>query len=163
MFVRSRLQCHRLQLSIVDTNRVDGRVRSTHIAALGSVPSDMSVPGRAAFWGQAERRVDKLGNQLDKATREKLLGELRTKIPVPTKAEQQEAKREAAKARAEFENAIAIVKKAGWSDADVVLAIRMTELDENEMRELTDETARGFERVQRAAFNKIRRRSRAAP
>jgi hypothetical protein len=120
MFVRSRLQSHRIHLSIVDTYRVDGRVQSTHVAALGSVPSDMGAVGRAVFWKQAERRVDKLGNRINKGTRDKLLAELRAKIPVPTKAEIELAEREVAAVDAAIKNMPAILLKAGWSTADIV-------------------------------------------
>ena len=37
MHVRSRLHHRRLQISLIDTRRVDGKVRQEHLASLGSV------------------------------------------------------------------------------------------------------------------------------
>jgi hypothetical protein len=53
MFVRFRHQGRRLQPSLMQTRRVDGKVRSEHIASLGSVDVDVSVRERLAFWAQA--------------------------------------------------------------------------------------------------------------
>jgi hypothetical protein len=44
MFVRFQQQ-GRLQPSLMQTRRVDGKVRSEHIASLGSVDADVSVIG----------------------------------------------------------------------------------------------------------------------
>jgi hypothetical protein len=50
MHVRARLHRRRIQISLVDTHRVDGKVRQEHIASLGSVPPEMTPADRLAFW-----------------------------------------------------------------------------------------------------------------
>jgi hypothetical protein len=59
MFVRFRSTPHvrplpldprRLQVSVVETRWSGGRVRHEHVASLGSVPREPSVPERIAFW-----------------------------------------------------------------------------------------------------------------
>jgi hypothetical protein len=49
MHVRARLRRRRLQISPIDTRRVDGKVRQEHIALLGSVPPAMTPADRLAF------------------------------------------------------------------------------------------------------------------
>jgi hypothetical protein len=44
MFVRFRQTAQRLQASLVETRRIDGKVRHEHIAGLGSV--EMAAIGR---------------------------------------------------------------------------------------------------------------------
>jgi hypothetical protein len=79
MHVRARLQYRRIQISLVDTHRVDGKVQQEHIASLGSVPPDMSPADRLAFWTQAHPRLARLGNRIDLA---KIMGELHAKVPM---------------------------------------------------------------------------------
>jgi hypothetical protein len=47
--VWARLRRRRLQISLIDTRRVDGKVRQEHIALLGSVPPAMTPADRLAF------------------------------------------------------------------------------------------------------------------
>jgi hypothetical protein len=52
MHVRARLHRRRIQISLVDTRRGDGKVQQEHIASLGSVPPEMTPADRLAFWTQ---------------------------------------------------------------------------------------------------------------
>jgi hypothetical protein len=52
MHVRARLHRRRTQISLLDTRRVDGKVRQEHIASVGSFPSEMTPADRLAFWTQ---------------------------------------------------------------------------------------------------------------
>ena len=54
---------NRLQLSLIETRRCDGKVRHEHIASLGS-----SVAERIAFWTRLHERLAKLANRVDAAT-----------------------------------------------------------------------------------------------
>jgi hypothetical protein len=74
MHVRARLRRRRLQISLIDTRRVDGKVRQEHIALLGSVPPAMTPADRLAFWTPVHPRL-----ALDQAA---LSGKLHTKVPM---------------------------------------------------------------------------------
>ena len=67
MFVRFRGSPNRLQISIVETRRLNGRVRHEHIASLGSIEMPLSVAGRIAFWQRVNERLGKLSNRIDPA------------------------------------------------------------------------------------------------
>jgi hypothetical protein len=155
MHIRARLQHRRLQISVVHSRRTGGKVRQQHIASLGSVSPDMTAQDRLTFWQQVQGRLTRLGNRLDKATKAKLLDELRAKIPVPTEGE-----REAGEDK--FASTVATLVRTGWSAGDIVRAIRLAELSENEIEEVVADTVRIFDRAQKAAINRVilkRRRS----
>ncbi len=109
---------YRLQVSIVENRRVDGKVRQEHVADLGSVDGYMlpefwvgidpsiivkirsanwdqrSVLARSTFWETAKPRLDRLANRLDpKAIRMAV----HARIPWPKQQE-----REVAEAQADF-------------------------------------------------------------
>jgi hypothetical protein len=54
---------HRLEVSIVETCREDGKVRQRHIASLGSLASD-SPAARERFWLECEARLTRLSNRI---------------------------------------------------------------------------------------------------
>jgi hypothetical protein len=64
MFVRYRQTETRLQVSLVETRRVSGRVRHEHVASFGSVEVPPSVEDRIAFWQRLHERVAKLANRM---------------------------------------------------------------------------------------------------
>jgi hypothetical protein len=82
MHVRARLHRRRIQISLVDTRRVEGKVRQEHIASLGSVPPEMTPADRLAFWTQVHPRLARLDNRLDQAALAKIMGELHSKVPM---------------------------------------------------------------------------------
>jgi hypothetical protein len=84
MFVRFRHQGRRLQPSLMQTRRVDGKVRSEHIASLGSVDADLSLRERLAFWAKLPGRLDRLGNRVAAAEHGKIYGVLHARIPMVT-------------------------------------------------------------------------------
>ena len=88
MFVRFRQTAQRLQASLVETRRIDGKVRHEHIAGLGSVEMPLSVEGRLAFWQRLHERLAKLSNCVDAAMQSKLLGDIHVRIPMVTLDEQ---------------------------------------------------------------------------
>jgi len=85
MFVRFRQSRRRLQCSLLETRRVDGKVRHEHIASLGTIEIPPSIADRAAFWGALLQRLGKLSNRLSHQTHGKLFEQIKVKIPIPTK------------------------------------------------------------------------------
>jgi hypothetical protein len=78
----------RLQVSLVETRRVDGRVRHEHVASFGSVEVPPSVEDRIAFWQRLHERLAKLSNRLDATAQAKVLGDIHGRIPMVTPEEQ---------------------------------------------------------------------------
>lgn len=102
MFPRFRQTEHRLQVSLVETRRVDGKVQHEHVAGLGSVDRPPSVEARVTFWQRLHQRLAKLGNRVDAAAQARLLGEIHARVPMVTLEEQQALKLENAKADERF-------------------------------------------------------------
>jgi len=50
MFVRFRETERRLALSIVETHRLDGKVKHERVASLGSIETPLTIGVRIAFW-----------------------------------------------------------------------------------------------------------------
>jgi hypothetical protein len=65
MFVRFR-QARRLQVSLIENRRVDGKVRYDHVASLGAVDVPPTVADRVAFWRSLHERLSKLSNRIDR-------------------------------------------------------------------------------------------------
>jgi hypothetical protein len=102
MFVRFRQTKHRLQLSLVETRRIDGRVRHEHIASLGSIENPPTAWARTAFWQLLHERLAKLSNRVDPATQGRILGAVHERIPMVTPDEQRSLQLENAKAEEQF-------------------------------------------------------------
>jgi hypothetical protein len=63
MFVRFRQTPRRLQLSLAETRRADGKVRHEHIAGLGAISRDPTVSEKAEFWKRLFERLERLANR----------------------------------------------------------------------------------------------------
>jgi hypothetical protein len=109
---------YRLQVSLIENHRRDGRVRQEHIADLGTIPGHLlpefwagidpalaaklkrddwdlhSTKARLAFWEAAKPRLDRLANRLDPKAIRMIVHH---RIPWPKQAE-----RELAEAREDF-------------------------------------------------------------
>jgi hypothetical protein len=83
MFVRFR-QARRLQVSLIETRRISGKVRHEHVASLGAVDVLPTVADRAAFWQGVYERLSKLSNRIDAAAEGKILGQVHARIPMVT-------------------------------------------------------------------------------
>jgi hypothetical protein len=90
MFARFRQTPHRLQVSIAETLRVDGKVRHEHIGSLGSIETPPSVADRIAFWQRVNERLARLSNRIDPATQGKIRGDVHARIPMVTADEQRD-------------------------------------------------------------------------
>jgi hypothetical protein len=102
MFIRFRQGQHRLQVSIVETRRVDGKVRHEHVAGLGSIEMPSTVAARFAFWRGVHERFGRLGNRVDGETRGRLLGAIHERVPMVTPDEQRMWQRENLEADEKF-------------------------------------------------------------
>jgi len=102
MFVRFRQTDRRLQISLVETRRIDGKVRHGHIASFGSVEWPPSVDARIAFWQRLHERLARLSNRVDAAAQAKILGDVHARIPMVTLDEQRALQLGWAKADEQF-------------------------------------------------------------
>ena len=92
MFVRfRRVESHlqiRLQVSIAESRRVNGKVRVEHIASLGSVGDPATIAERVEFWSRLHQRLAKLANRIDAEAQGKIIGAIHARIPIVTVDEQ---------------------------------------------------------------------------
>jgi hypothetical protein len=84
MFIRIRKSKKRLRLSLVETRRVDGKVRAEHVASIGSIAVAMTVGDRVGFWKGIDGRLAGLANRIDPNNLRAIVG---AKVPVPSKME----------------------------------------------------------------------------
>jgi hypothetical protein len=73
MFVRFRESGRRLCLSLVESRRINGKVRHRHIASLGSLEIPQTIAGRLTFWQKLYERLARLANRAN--------GEAQAKVP----------------------------------------------------------------------------------
>jgi hypothetical protein len=227
MFVRFRQSGDRLQVSLVETRRVDGRVRHQHVASLGSLPSRPSVADRIEFWAKLHDRLAKLSNRIGDPG--KILGQVHARIPIATideqrrlqldnanedlrhwsalqgmhaatasdhkgliaRAERVAADSEAAAAEASanaqrakyrveriergedvpgglskpltYEDVVAALREAGWTDADLRRASRLAQIPKSMMKAVYAECHRRRDAAFNAAVNAIWRKSKQKP
>jgi hypothetical protein len=86
MFVRFRMTQRSLQTSLIETRRVDGKVRHEHVASLGSIDAGLSVANRVAFWAQLHPRLDRLTNRLNAEAHGKVLAAVHARMASRTSA-----------------------------------------------------------------------------
>jgi hypothetical protein len=106
MFIRFRQQGRRLQPSLMQTRRVDGKPRNEHIASLGSVDAEVSVRDRIAFWAKLPERLERLGNRVGQEDIAKLYAALHARIPMVTADEQRAVQEENAESDERFWDAM---------------------------------------------------------
>jgi hypothetical protein len=88
MFARFRQNRSRLQVSLLETRRIESKVQNEHLASLGSVEMPQTVEARLAFWQRLHERFAKLSNRVDAATQGKILTDIHARIPMVTLDEQ---------------------------------------------------------------------------
>ena len=101
MFTRFRQTQSRLQISLIETRRVDGKVRHEHVASLGSIILSPSVADRIAFWTRLHERLAKLSNRIVPEMQGKILGDIHARVPMVTPDEQRALQLENARTDAE--------------------------------------------------------------
>jgi len=102
MFVRFRETARSLQCTLIETRRVDGKVRHEHIANLGSTETPLTVSGRIAFWQRVNERLGRLSNRVVAAAQGKIRGDIHARIPMVTLHEQRALQLENAEADERF-------------------------------------------------------------
>jgi hypothetical protein len=90
MFVRFRSTKTRLQLSLIQTMRVDGRVRHEHVGSLGSIRVPATAYDRLEFWQKLHQRLQRLDNRVDDIGR--IMTAVHERVPMVTLDEQRELK-----------------------------------------------------------------------
>ncbi|MFL5287907.1 MAG: hypothetical protein ACJ8AW_44810 [Rhodopila sp.] len=90
MFVRWHQNANtgRLTANLAEGHRIEGKVRQTHVIALGSVPRDASAADRFDFWADLHGRLARLDNRLDAKEREAIYAAIHVRIPMPPSDEQ---------------------------------------------------------------------------
>ena len=88
MLARFRQTAAGLQCSLVETRRIDGKVRHEIVASLGSVPASPSVADRIAFWRRVYETLAELANRIDAETQGKIISAVHSRIPIVTPDEQ---------------------------------------------------------------------------
>jgi hypothetical protein len=102
MFVRFRETSRSLQCTLIETRRVDGKVRHEHIASLGSIEVPPSIADRVAFWAELHQRLGRMSNRFSHETHGKLIGQVHARIPMPMPDEQRQLQKENAEADERF-------------------------------------------------------------
>jgi hypothetical protein len=103
MFVRFRQKSPRkLQASLVETKRVNGKVQHEHIASLGSIATKPTIANRIDFFQKFEQRVATLTNRVDEETKKAITIAIAERIPIVTPADLKTLQIENAKAEADF-------------------------------------------------------------
>jgi hypothetical protein len=151
MFVRFRERPNRLQVSIVETKRLDGRVRREHIASLGSIKDPTSIADRLAFWRAANDRLAKLGNRIDPAMQGKVRGDIHARIPMVTPDEQRALQLENAEADEWFWSAMHVNNQSTVDDHKALVATAQGAIATGEAAaaKAADNLARAKDRVER--------------
>ena len=151
MFVRFRQAGHRLQASLIETRRLDGKVRHEHIASLGSIILPPSVADRITFWQRLHERLAKLSNRVDAETHGKVLGAVHARVPMVTADEQRALQLENAKADADFWDCLADMHAGTAADHKGLAerAERSAAEGEIERAKAAEHAARAKERVER--------------
>ena len=82
--VRFRQIAAGLQCSLVETRRLDGKVRYEHVASLGLVPPSPSVGDRLAFWRRVYEQLAELADRIDAETQGQIISALHSRVPIVT-------------------------------------------------------------------------------
>ena len=145
MFVRFHSATGRLQCALVETRRVNGKVRQEHIAALGSVPVPPAVADRVTFWKKLHERLAKLANRVGAEDQAKIMGAIHARIPMVMVPEQQGLQLENIEADQRFWNSM----RENWEEQVAGKKAIVAKL-ERDIAEAQTEAARASEHVANA-------------
>jgi hypothetical protein len=151
MFVRFRGSPNRLQISVVETRRLDGRVRHEHIASLGSIEMPLSVAGRIVFWQRVNERLGRLSNRIDPAMQGKVRGDIHARIPMVTLDEQRALQLENAEADERFWSVMQDMNQSKVADHRALVAKAQGAIatGEADAAKAADSLARAKDRAER--------------
>jgi hypothetical protein len=88
MLVRFRQTAAGLQCSLVETRRIDGKVRYEQVASLGAVSRSPSVGDRLAFWRRVYEQLAELADRIDAETQGQIISSVHARVPIVTPNEQ---------------------------------------------------------------------------
>jgi len=88
MLVRFRQTAAGLQCSLVETRRIDGKVRYEQVASLGSVSRSPSVGDRLAFCWRIYEQLAELADRIDAETQGQIISAVHSRIPIVTPNDQ---------------------------------------------------------------------------
>jgi hypothetical protein len=94
MFARFRQTPNRLQVSLVEASRFDGKVRQQHVAALGSILAPPSINDRMTFWAALHQRLARLSNRISTDDQHKVMAAIHARVPVVISDEQRRLQRD---------------------------------------------------------------------
>jgi hypothetical protein len=132
MFARFREKPTRLQVSLIETRRVGGKVRHEHIASLGSIGLPFSISGRIAFWQRLHEHLLRLGNRIDVETQAKILSAIHAKVPMVTADEQHSLKLENARADERLWTSLRDMHESSVADHKRLIATAETAVAHNQ-------------------------------
>jgi hypothetical protein len=132
MFVRFREARQRLQVSLVETRRIGGRVRHDHVASLGSIRIPPLPADRLAFWTKLHQRLATLANRIDSEAHGAVLGAVHARIPMPTPDDQRAVQLENARGDASFWETLSDAQSAAIEDSKTLLAAMTRTIAERE-------------------------------
>ena len=122
MFIRFRKTSRSLQCTLIETRRVDGKVRHEHIASLGSIEVPPSIAGRVAFWAELHQRLGRLSNRFSHEVHGKLIEQVHARIPMPTADEQRQLQKANAEADERFWSSLQHMNAAATENHKGLLA-----------------------------------------
>jgi hypothetical protein len=98
--IKGDLVPYRLLVGLIENQRVDGKVRQTHVADLGAIDGYMlpsffsepmpaewhviSISARLAFWNVLDERLMRLSNRISTEDAAKVRDSIQTRVPRPT-------------------------------------------------------------------------------
>jgi len=94
MFVRFRETRIGCKSSLVETRRVEGRVKHQHVASLGSISIDPNISDRMTFWAALHQRLARLSNRISNNDHHKALAAIHERVPMVKADEQRALQRE---------------------------------------------------------------------
>jgi hypothetical protein len=122
MFVRFRQTGTRLRVSLVETHRIDGRVRQSYIASLWAIRVPPSPADRLVFWTTLYQRLAALGNRVPGKALGPILAAVHARIPMPTGNDRQVVQLEHAKADASLWESLHDARSAQIADGKALIA-----------------------------------------
>lgn len=151
MFVRFRETTRRLQVSLVETRRYDGKVHQEHVAGLGSVARPPSVADRIAFWERLHQRLSQLSNRIDGEAHAQIMGSVHARIPMVIPDEVRALQLEKAEAVERQWSALQVMAQerlAGHKELQVMIDREIAQ-DEIAIPDLNSNVTRARDRIAR--------------
>jgi hypothetical protein len=151
MFVRFRETATSLQATLIETHRVDGKVRHEHVASLGSIPWPAKTADRITFWQKLHERFAKLSNRLTDDQRAAVMGAIHARIPITAAEDQHAVQLDNAQAEASFWDSLAEMHGETIEGYKALIQTATKKIDaaEAEQRKAANHAAKAKDRIER--------------